>query len=501
MEEKFSKAEVKRLLPPKLINQLNLEESHQVKTCSPVDLLTPERFDVFADTIYAKFHLLNAAQNWSLNIYRECKRILGESQADRFYSTSIEDSLEDFQDLIRQFKAGSFPEDENCLPVNQENVIINSSHQFAASLAFNQPITTIQFQHKPIRYDFQYFLDRGMDQEVADAMALDFTRRHPNMAVVVIFPIAAGKDTEINKILSEYGQVAYEKEIYFTKFGQYNLIQLLYLNMHWIDPGGDINYGVRHHVDHRFWKDGPVRFIFFTFDEGSKTKEMKTQLRALFDLKNFSIHITDTHNETLRIAEQFLTPNSVSFMNHSQPWWSKQFLKHLKEFKQALEAMEFNKDHFCLTGSAIFAAYGLQDLDKVEFISSDKKSALSINTGSFYYDDNISREVNSIKDLIFDPGNFFYIRGIKIISPHLLTKIYSKEKSQQYRKKLQLIDSLEGKTTNFHQAWWDFRFLMKITAVKILNIDLQRIKNAIPDSIRLPIKKFYRFFFGKDTEK
>jgi len=500
MKGKLSKDEVVELISSELVNKLPLEENHKFETRSPVELLTPNRFDVWADTIYAKYHLLDVAKNWSYKIYYDCKSIMGENQADPFNGKSIKTSLAEFHEQLSQIKSGRFPEDRYYLPINQDNVIIDSAHQFATLLLFDQPVKAIRFQYPHIEYDYKYFLEQGLDQDVADAMALAFSQHCPNMAVVVVFPIASGKNEEINQILFDYGRVAYEKEILLTKFGQYNLIQMLYFNMHWIDPDGDINYGVRHHVDHRFWKEGPVKFIFVVFDDISTTAEVKTRLRALFDVKNFSVHINDTHEETIWIAEHILTPNSDYFMNHAQPWLSKKFLQHIKVFKKEIESKGLNKDHFCLTGNSMLAAFGLRDVNDIDFVYFDQKEKLNFDPGVYPQDFKISREVISIGDLIFDPRNHFYFRGLKIISPHLFREICSKEKTAQYRTELSLVDSLVSESANLFRVWRDLRFLIKIAAVNIFHFDLQRIKNIVPASLRTAVRNVYHLLRGHDDE-
>ena len=499
MKRNFSKAEVIELIPPALIEKLPLEENHKVDTFAPVDLLTPERFDVMAAVINGKNHLLGTAQNWSQKIYNDCKSVFEEDENTPLYGYSSKKGLSHFYEILSQYKTDLFIEAKNYLPVNQDNLVIDSANHFAASLLCNRSIKAIQFKYPPVNYDYKYFLDRGLDRDIVDSMALTFARICPNMMVVVVFPIASGKDEEINDILCEYGRIAYKKEVSFTKFGQYNLIQLLYFNMHWIDPEGGINYGVRHHVDHRFWKDNLVKFLFVIFDDLTKTLEVKTRLRDLFDLKNFSLHINDTHRETIWIAEHVLTRTCQFFMNHAQPWLCKNFLKNIRRLKQEIKESGIDKERICLLGSSMLAAYGLRDSKQMNFVHLDRKLSSNLDPRIYLGDSGFSIGNNSVGDLIFDPRNHFYYYGFKIISPRMFHRILSKESKS--RKVIGLIDSLENESLNIRSVWRRLRFLVKISYVKISHFNLGQIKRMVPEPIRIAAKKIFQILFSRDLEE
>ena len=496
MKDILSKAEVVDVLPPEVLSKLSIKDHHIGKEVSPVDLLTPDRFDILADTIYAQCHLLGTAQDWAQSIYRECKKILREEQSDLCDGDSIVDNLHVFHDLVEKLKTGSFQQEKNFIPVDPDDIIIDSGHQFAASLLCDQPIKAIQFDNYQPRYDYIFFLTHGLPEDMADAMALTFTRLCPNMAVVVVFPIASGKDDEIRSVLYEYGRIAYQKEVRFTKYGQYNLISLLYFNMHWIDPNGDINYGVRHHVDHRFVDDNLVKFIFVIFDDPSQILEAKTRLRNLFDLKNFPVHINDTHDETIWIAEHILTPNSIYFMNHAQPWFSKKFMKKFQVFSNEIKKQELNKDNFCLTKNAMLAAYGLRDSRKIDYLIFEEPSTGNLPAGISCRLDQYAFSGCSMGDLIFDPRNYFYFRGMKFISPQLFSEIGFDQKVENTTGDFRLIGSLEDESLRFARFWRNFRFYVKISLVNIFHFDIGRLRKLTPKFLRKPLGKIYRTIFG-----
>lgn len=489
METRLSKSEVINIIDPELIGTLPLQESHLVEVIDPVDLLSPERFDIMADYIYAKYKYIDAAKDWRCKVYSECKRIIERNETESTRTNLIDNDLNKFDDFLNRLKVDSIEKEDNYIPVAENNVIIGNAYQLITSLVHQQSVNAVKLDYHPNKYDYHYFYKHGLSEFVGDSMALAFSQLCPNMVVVVVFPIAGGKDKEIEQVLSEYGRVAYEKQIRFTELGRYNLIRMLYFNMHWIDPDGDITYGICHHVDHRFWRDEPVKFYFFIFDDLVKILVAKSRLRALFELKNFPVHINDTHDETIWIAEQILTPNSLYFMNHAQPWLSKKFLRLLNKFHQKINQKELDKDNFCLIDDPVMSAFGLRDTKHINYLYFGEKPSLNLSPEFHAVDEEILSQKMPIDDLIFDPRNYFYFRGIKFVSPSTLLEVRFGQNASKFVKDARLIDSLEGDSLNVYRTWRNIRFMFKKTLVNVTHIDMGRLRIYIPKFIRLIAKK------------
>ena len=345
------------------------------------------------------------------------------------------------------------------------------------------------------------FLENGLAQDGRDLKMLTTCRSLKNMRVVVVFPIARGKDDAIENLLRAYGQVAYEKQVTFTELGQYNLIRILYFNMHWIDPDGDITYGVRHHVDHRFWKDESVKFYFFNFDDTSKILEAKAHLRALFDLKNFPVHINDTHDETIWVAEHILTPNSIYFMNHAQPWLCKKFLKCLRVFHQEIDQQGLDKDDFCLIGDPMLAAFGLRDTKHIDFLYFGDDSGLDFASKFRSLNEIISNVKPLISDLVFDPRNYFYFRGMKFISPAAYRDMLLQLHWPKINKVARLLDSIAGESFDIYRFWRNLRFVYKKTFIQVTHIDLEQFRILVPKFLRPMLKKIYERMTNQSQNK
>ena len=334
---------------------------------------------------------------------------------------------------------------------------------------------------------------------MADSMALEFCRLSPNMVIAVVFPVANGKDDEVQNILKEYGQIAYEKQVVFLELGRHNLIRQLYRNESWLGADGDITPGLRHHVEQRFLNDRPVKFYFLVCRDISKIKEAKARVRALFDLQNDSIHINDTHEETLRIAEQILTLNSLHFLNHAQPWLSKNFLSMFAEYQQEIKKQNLDKDNLCIDSGSVLAAYGLRDTNDLDYLHLGDEMALAMNSKISAHNAELVYHAAPLGDLLFDPRNYFYYDGMKFISLPTLRRMKEKRNESKDVKDLLLIDSLRGDVPSMGRVWRNMRFFFKKAYEGMVHFELWKIKNIIPQFWHPVARQVYHapFYFSQ----
>jgi len=496
MKNRLPKSEVIKSVNSHLLTLLPFQEEHETDELPATDLLRSERFDVMSKYIYAKLNLLNVADEWRSKVYFELQKIFGFKEGDASGKNSHTDYLNEFDNLLNSIKANGFA---GFLPVGNNNVIIDGAHRLAASLSFDQRVPVIKFDVDPARYDHQYFLERGLDPEVSDSMALEFCRLSPNMVIAVVFPVANGKDDEVQNILKEYGQIAYEKQVVFLELGRHNLIRQLYRNESWLGADGDITPGLRHHVEQRFLNDRPVKFYFLVCRDISKIKEAKARVRALFDLQNDSIHINDTHEETLRIAEQILTLNSLHFLNHAQPWLSKNFLSMFAEYQQEIKKQNLDKDNLCIDSGSVLAAYGLRDTNDLDYLHLGDEMALAMNSKISAHNAELVYHAAPLGDLLFDPRNYFYYDGMKFISLPTLRRMKEKRNESKDVKDLLLIDSLRGDVPSMGRVWRNMRFFFKKAYEGMVHFELWKIKNIIPQFWHPVARQVYHapFYFSQ----
>ena len=133
-----------------------------------------------------------------------------------------------------------------------------------------------------------------------DAQAFYYCMTHHNSFVAIVWPIAQGKDYQIKRTLNKYGKIKYQKNIYFTPEQAYSLLTRAHYNakiadmeehLRWYFPPGTF--------------EQPARIFIVKFKNVKIATECKYAIRRLFNLQYRAIHINDTHDETIELAELF----------------------------------------------------------------------------------------------------------------------------------------------------------------------------------------------------
>jgi len=499
MKNRLLKSDVIKSINSHLLTLLPLQEEHETDELPATVLLRGERFDVMSKYIYAKLSQMNVAHDWRSKVYFELQKIFGFKEGDASGKKSQADYLKEFDSLLNSIKTNGFKKEIGLLPIGDKNIIIDGAHRLAASLLFAQCVPVVKFNTEPAIYDYKYFVAGGLDSNVLDAMALEFCRLSRNMVIAVVFPVASGKDDEIQSVLKDYGQIAYEKQVIFSEIGRHNLIRQLYRNESWLGRDGEITSGLRYHVEKRFLDGRPVKFYFLVSNDISKIREAKTYIRALFDSQNDSIHINDTYEETLRIAEQILTPNSIHFLNHAQPWLSKNFLSMFVEYQQEIKKQNLDKDNLCVDSGSVLAAYGLRDTNDLDYLHLGDAMALDMNSRLGAHNTELVYHTAPLGDLLFDPRNYFYYDGMKFLSLPALRCMKESRNEAKDVKDLLLIDSMQGDVPNMSRVWRNVRFFFKKFYEGIIHFELWKIKNIIPESWHPMARSAYHapFYFGQ----
>ncbi len=132
-----------------------------------------------------------------------------------------------------------------------------------------------------------------------DQEAFSYCRSNPNAYIAIVWPIAQGKQDEIEAIFKEYGRIIYKKRIRLTSDTAYIILQKAHKNiadmathMSWYFPPNVINK--------------KARVFVFECSNQANVVACKLKIRNLFNLQYRSIHINDTHRETMELAHLLL---------------------------------------------------------------------------------------------------------------------------------------------------------------------------------------------------
>lgn len=410
----------------------------------PLQLVTPERFDIVAKHLYARHRAEGIQCDWARELYQAHISAFsdGTFREGDGQKNSIEDYFRSFDATLDSIRAKGFDAGETLVPVGRNHVIIDGAHRVAACLLHRKPVDCLIFDREANRFDAGFFLAKGLPPAHADALAIEYCRLRQDTFIVHLFPKAEGRDAEARAILREFGAIVYEKELRLRNNGPWWLVRQLYRGEKWIGSWNDSFAGARRDAQTRFDGKSPLRVIVFQCDDLAKVREAKTRIRALYGHGNYSSHVNDTHEETLRLARLYFNTNSLHFLNHAKPRFLERFEKHLDRYRQWLHSTGVDAERFCVDGSAVMAAYGLrdaQDLDVLHFGEADF-SAVEPEVNS--HNAQVHHHLHARDELLFNPEHHFHYDGLKFVSLAAIRAMKAKRGEGKDLKDVALMDAI-----------------------------------------------------------
>lgn len=364
-----------------------------METRNPNDLLTYKRFDVVIKYLYAS----DLSSQFYKNAYREHLKVWNNFSE----GSPRKKGFEDFDNAFKSIIGNTVDEP---VPVNREGHIANGAHRLAAALYHQRPINirdTNSEEDYDIRCDYQFFIDKNLPGSILKRTALEYAKLKSNTHVICLFPIAHTRMNEVMNIISKYSNVFYRSSEVLNPVGQLSLMKEIYLKDGWANE-----HGIQRKSDQCFRGDNNITFVLVDAKDLETVKEMKNKVRALFNVGNHSVHINDTHEETIRIAKTVFNDNSIHFMNNRKN-------VPFKNYKNLMSATNPN-DNTVITGSSVLSLYGLRDCKDIDLIYYKDAPADSHNQ---YLETHYKL---TLDDIINNPRYHLYYNGFKYVSLNVI---------------------------------------------------------------------------------
>ena len=356
---------------------------------NPNDLLTHKRFDVVVKYMYAS----NLASEFYKNAYKEHLRIW-----NGFYEGSPR--KRGFEDFDNAFKSIINNTVDEAVPVNPEGHIANGAHRLAAALYHQRPINirnTNPDENNYVESDYEYFVKRGLSQSIVKRTALEYAKLKSNTHVMCLFPIAHKRMTEVINIIEKHSNIFYKSSEVFNSTGQLGLIKEIYLSDGW-----GTEKAIRKKCKQCFRGMSQVTFVLLDAKNLETVKEMKNKIRALFKVGNHSVHINDTHEDTIRIAKTVFNTNSIHFLNNRKSVSFPNYKKLMADIKP--------NENEVITGSTVLSLYGLRDCKDIDKIYYNNPPSDSHNQ----YLKKLYKL--TLDDIVNNPIYHLYYNGFKYVS-------------------------------------------------------------------------------------
>lgn len=284
-------------------------QSYQIETIKARTLLSPYRFDLYAKLYYIKHRDENKEK--ALEVYYQHIKAFNPDwkEPGREDKINRKDFIETFDKLIDYFQKHDFDNSISIVPIGKDNTILDGAHRIAALAYWDKEVTIARFDKivPKCQFDYEYFKQRGLSNEVSDLIANEICQWNENVFIACLWPkmgnaIQKGK---AKKTINTFSVPFYIKEVKPTLNALTMFIANIYRRQNWV---GNINNGYVGAKDkalncYAFGQN--IEFVYFCSENLNEVLKLKESIRTLFPHDKHSIHITDTHEESIEIA--FLT--------------------------------------------------------------------------------------------------------------------------------------------------------------------------------------------------
>ncbi len=436
----MKKEDLKGKIEEYILKKLDGDTDYELNFVDPAKILNKKRLDSVAKYIYAKSRIKKVGKKWADFVYKENIRCLNNFSEKNNNKESFDDFKMSFNDLIVSIKTSGFRKEKSIISIGNDNSPLNGSHRLGTSLALNKKIHTIKFPINSFSFDYKYLKEKNHNEEALDSMALEYGKIKKDFHTAIVFPVAIEKIKEIEDILSDSGEIFYKKEILLSRNGIHNLVLQMYRDHEWNKKENTDFSSSLWHSYNRFVAGKSITIFFIESTNVEKMVKAKKEIRKLFNLGNFPIHISDDSEESIRISEQVLNRNSIHFLNNAIQRNNKNFQKLFNSFDSWINTNSCDKNNICIDGSSVLSVYGLRESKDLDFISSENIICSIKNIEN--HNNHLSQFLNNLDDLIHDPRNYFYFNGYKFLSLEVLKKMKKKRNELKDKIDIKLIDSV-----------------------------------------------------------
>ncbi len=413
------------------LRHTKIHDENIVAIVDPKELISYYRFDLMAKYIYAKYREFGIESDWALRLYcNNIKTMNGYKEPDGSGKAGKTAFVEGFNRVLDSVKESGFDTLNYLVPMVND-YLVDGGHRTVACLLYNCDIaalltTELDENNPPMPLDYRHFEERGFKRIFSDAMALEYCRLKPNTYWFIINPSFEGKSQEIEDILKAQGKIYYQKDVFLWKSG------MAHLNHHLALFNGCEAKQPR--------RSGITRVYLFESETLEGAIAAKQKLNALWGSNNESVYLTQTHNQTLGLAELLLNENSIRFLNRTQLNPSSPFHEQLSQYRQELKEHQIDSEWVCLSDRAVLAAYGIRDCDQFDVLHKGFDQITQLAIASTY---NSQLPANGLQkdEIIFNPEHYFYYAGLKFASLETVIAIKQARKTPQDLEDLQAIST------------------------------------------------------------
>ncbi len=398
-----------------------------------------------APYIYAKLLSQGVEISWGKHVFLEVDKALISLDQNRMKGEGALPLLEEFFLIFNAMKKDNVQ--NSSVVVDKNFAIIQGAEQVAINLIFNKNVVCEQLDEAIVlpASDMQSFLkEKGVDEDILDAMAFEYCKVHGKTHCVVIWPKGIKYRGLAKEILAQYGQIIYSKTFTLKHEGP----RIILKHIH--DKAPHVVY----HYPYYFNNVSKYEFcaILFQNPKGlDNMTECKQLIRNKIGLGNWVMHADDNNTHSIQTAKMVFSNNSIKFMNQASLKNFPNFQKLYKRYIRWIQHNQIQKDRFCIDHGSVLSIYGIRDCGDLDFVHDRCDHLLKKDESHpFLVMEKDLNEHNklysnicplSVEDVLYNPKNHFYYFGHKVLALPVLIDIKRKLNRPKDHTDLRLIEA------------------------------------------------------------
>lgn len=364
---------------------------------------------------YARKRLSGQECDWERHAYLENIRAFNNFFEIEPRKESPEEFLSSFDELIFSIKANGYPSNYPPVEVNNAGQLMGGAHRAAVSGALGLKIPAIK-SDGILKWDYKFFRLRHQPEYISDFATLERIRIDDSARLFVVYGgVSSSLDDDFCTLLQSKGSVLYKKELKLSLAGLVTLKRLLYKSEEhraWLGTRNTNFQGARRHARNSAGR-WPVRVYVSAGISDEDARKTKSNLREVSGLGNYAVHSTDSHKETLEVAEMMLNPNlALLLKNLSRDW---ETFSDLYTEMGVTDPME--RGRALIVGSAIMNVFGIRKSQDVDYLTCTTNPEVEIPEGWDNHSDQMEFYSKSSCWLASDPRCHFSVGGAKFLAP------------------------------------------------------------------------------------
>ncbi|MCI8403022.1 MAG: hypothetical protein HFI38_13185 [Lachnospiraceae bacterium] len=430
------------------IYQIDPIGNYNIEWVDAKELVVPERLDLISKIIYTDYCYNQREGEFAIEFYKRDLEVCTMGTFNE-YGNETKNKFKDycnvFKVLIDDIVTNGFRE-EGVIPVDCNGIIMDGAHRTAIAAFLGIKVPIIRFDVSSPAMGAELYRKRLASNADIEFALTEMCKWNDNLYLCCMWPAADSTKRKMAvDILKDEADLLYNKVIEMSMNGLSNLIPQIYLSHEWVGS-----------IDNRFISAAPkiegvsgngnLEVFLFRSDSLVHVKQIKDQMRSIFGIDEHSLHITDYPDETLFIAQMLLNKNTVDFLNKANPFYYVHLNRRIYQYRESIKEVGGNINDYLIDSSSIMGLYGMRKPDDLDYLFVGK-SEVDFNDKSITnHIGEVEYYGNSVSDLVFNPVNYIYYAGLKIISLQTLVQFKKNRNTVKDREDIALInDYLENK--------------------------------------------------------